>query len=422
MTDDPHGTEQATRAAFGRALELSLPLLDARDQRERALEAGWLVAVLPVAEALPTGPLRGLGVAVKDVVDVAGLPVRNGTPGFWREPTSSAPAWQVLRDAGAHCVGKAATHEMAWGVTTPQIPHPADPQRVAGGSSGGAAACVAAAIATGGLGTDTGGSVRIPAALCGVVGLRPTTGTVDMAGITPLAPSQDVAGPIARDVRTCAAMAEVLLARPLEATPGKVAGLRVGLLDDPGPLDPTTAAAYDATLHGLRDAGVVLVPCRTTLPREAGGVSLLTMLQESAALHAATVEAGPERFGPEARALLTLGRTLQDRATDLGRARARLAAATLQLYGDQRLDAFLTPTTPCTAPRRDATTVELGGRDVPVPTALARFTAWAAATGLPAVSVPAPSAGLPVGAQFMTRPLQERLALALALAVEALPG
>ena len=422
MNDE--AAESAARQSFGKAMELALPLLDSPDPRAQALDAGWLVTTGPTAESVAPGPLRGLGVAVKDIVDVAGLPVRNGTPGFWRQPTTSAPAWQLLLDAGAHCVGKAATHEMAWGVTTPQIPHPADPDRVAGGSSGGSAACVAAGIATGALGTDTGGSIRIPAALCGVVGLRPTTGTVDMSGITPLAPSQDVAGPMARDVRTCAAMAELLLGRPLDIVPGRdLGGLRIGILGDCGPLDEATATAYDLTLRRLRDTGAELVPCGTTLLREAGGLSLLTMLQESAALHAEAVAAGPDRFGGDTRALLTLGRPLQTRVAELGRARVRLAAATLQLYAEQRLDVFLTPTTSCVAPLRDATTVELGGRQVPVPTALARFTAWAAATGLPAVSVPAPAAGrLPVGVQVMTRPHREELGLRVAAVVEGLAG
>jgi aspartyl-tRNA(Asn)/glutamyl-tRNA(Gln) amidotransferase subunit A len=403
-------------------VELALPLLDAPPDLTEALSAGWLVSAAPPAERLRPGPLRGLAVAVKDVIDVAGLPVRNGTPGFWHDAEASAPAWRLLEDAGAHCVGKAATHEMAWGVTTPAIPHPADAERVAGGSSGGSAACVAAGVTSGALGTDTGGSIRIPAALCGVVGLRPTSGSVAMAGITPLAPSQDVVGPLARDVRTCTEMAEVLLGRALAPdTTGDLRGIRLGILREAGPLDRPTAAAYDAVLRGLRDRGAELVPCPTSLPREAGGVSLLTMLQESAALHAETVEAGPERFGGEARALLTLGRSLQGRASALGRARVRLAAATLQLYAEHRLDGFVTPTTACVAPPRGASSVALDGRQIPVATALTRFTAWAATTGFPALSVPAPAPGaLPVGLQVMARPGHEELCLGVAAAAEAL--
>jgi aspartyl-tRNA(Asn)/glutamyl-tRNA(Gln) amidotransferase subunit A len=196
----------------------------------------------------------------------------------------------------------------------------------------------------------------------------------------------------------------------------------VGVPADPGPLDGPTAAAYDATLGGLRDLGVEVAPCPTSLARESGGISLLTMLHESAVLYADEVAAGPERFGAEVRALLTLGRPLADRAADLARARTRLADATLRLFADHRLDAFLTPTTPCVAPRRDSPTVDLGGREVPVANVLARFTAWAATTGLPAVSVPAPTGAdaLPVGVQVMTRPCAEPLALGLALAVEGL--
>jgi Asp-tRNA(Asn)/Glu-tRNA(Gln) amidotransferase A subunit family amidase len=413
--------EAATRQAFGRAIEMALPLLDAPSRLEEALAAGWLVTAAPAADRLGSGPLRGLAVAVKDVIDVAGLPVRNGTPGFWHDAACSAPAWRLLEEAGAHCVGKAATHEMAWGVTTPTIPHPADPDRVAGGSSGGSAACVAAGIAPGGLGTDTGGSIRIPAALCGVVGLRPTTGSVEMAGITPLAPSQDVVGPIARDVRTCTAMAEVLLGRRMHlCRRGDLKGLRLGVLDDPGPLDDETSAAYDRALRELRDLGADLVTCTTTLVREAGGVSLLTMLQESAATHAADVDAGPERFGGQARALLTLGRPLQERAPALGEARVRLATSTLQLYAEHRLDVFLTPTTPCVAPRRADATVGLGGRQLPVSVALTRFTAWAATTGFPAVSVPGPATALPVGLQVMGRPEGEDLCLRVAAAIETM--
>lgn len=422
MTGTPAGeaAERETRAGFGRAMELALPLLDVASSREQALAAGWLVVEAPPADRPTSGPLRGLGVAVKDIIDVAGLPVRNGTPGFWRAPATSAPAWQLLEDAGAHCVGKAATHEMAWGVTTPQIPHPDDPERVAGGSSGGSAACVAAGVASGALGTDTGGSIRIPAALCGVVGLRPTTGSIDLSGITPLARSQDLVGPIARDVRTCTAMTEVLLGRSLALELGDLRGMRLGVLGDPGALDQETSAAYEAALAGLRANGAELVRCETRLVRETGGVSLLTMLHESAALHADAVEEAPDRFGGEARALLTLGRSLQHRAADLARARARLTSDTWQLYAECRLDGFVTPTTQCVAPPRGAPSVEIGGRPVPVSSALAKFTGWAAVTGFPAVSVPLPANGLPVGLQVMARPRREELCLRVAASVESL--
>lgn len=393
---------------------------------EDALAVGWLVAAgghPPPGE--PAGgshdaSLDGLDVAVKDIIDVAGLPVRNGTPGgLWRVPETSAAAWRALAAAGARCVGKAATHEMAWGVTTPQIPHPTRHNRVPGGSSGGSAACVAAGVTQGALGTDTGGSVRIPAALCGVVGFRPTTGSVDMSGITPLAPSQDVVGPLAKDVGTCTAMLEVLLGRPLGIRPEQgVAALRVGVLGSPGRLDDETATAYAATLERLPALGVEVVHADTDVVRSAGHVSLLTMLEESAALYADTVRAAPTGFGGEARALLTLGERLTEHAHVLSRARQAVTAQTAGLYRSLDLDAFLTPTTACVAPLRGARTVSIGGRAVPVTAALARFTAWAAVAGLPAVSVPAPVTGLPVGIQVMAPPHREDVCAALAAALE----
>ncbi len=385
-----------------------------------AVETGWLVAAEPPPPTT-SGPLAGLAVAVKDVIDVAGLPTRNGTPGaLWRTPHASAPTWEGLEQAGAVCVGKSATHEMAWGVTTPQIPHPEDPEHISGGSSGGSAACVAAGVTPAALGTDTGGSIRIPAALCGVVGFRPTTGSVDMAGVTPLAPEQDVVGPVAADVATCTAMLEVLLDRPLH--PGTVAqGMRVGILRRPGRLEPAVETAFLDTVETLREAGVEIIECGTALARQAGSISLLTMLHSSAKLFAKAVHQDPAGFGSEARALLTVGEVITEHEAEvLRRARDSLVAHTARLFDENELDAFLTPTTPCTAPRRFADDVEVGGRAEPVSAALTRFTAWASAIGLPAITVPVQAPGLPTGVQVVAPPQHEDVCVRLALTIEEL--
>ncbi len=388
-----------------------------------ALRAGWLVAAGAEDEqAASAGALSGLTVAVKDVIDVAGLPVRNGTPGaLWREPTESAVAWARLATAGARCVGKAATHEMAWGVTTPQIAHPVHPDRITGGSSGGSAACVAAQVSQAALGTDTGGSIRIPAALCGVVGFRPTTGAVDMAGITSLAAEQDVVGPIADDVGTCTAMLEVLLDRPLGTQPppdGAMRRLRIGVLQRIGRLDPAIEEAYRRTLAALEHAGVRLVPCDTPLYRQAGSISLLTMLASSAARHAEAVHADPAGFGGQTRALLTIGEDMSTRAGLIARARGALTARTAGLFTGERLDAFLTPTTACTAPPRGVERIEVAGRSEPVSAPLTRFTAWACVAAMPAVSVPVPAPDLPVGVQVMAPPGREDTCVRVALLIE----
>jgi len=399
-----------------------------------ALRRGWLVATdstdrgstaaePPPAAASPAGPLAELTVAVKDVIDVAGLPSRNGTTGaLWREPVRSAEAWTRLAAAGARCVGKAATHEMAWGVTTPQIAHPLSEQHITGGSSGGSAACVAAGVATAGLGTDTGGSVRIPAALCGVVGVRPTTGSIDMAGITPLAPEQDVVGPMAADVATCTSVLEVLLDRPLHPSepPGTASrGMRIGILARPGRLEPAVESAFLDTVECLRDAGVGVIECDTLLARQAGSISLLTMLHSSARLYSQTVQENFAGFGGEARALLTVGDAMTEQDAEVLRhGRDTLVSGTARLFAENRLDALLTPTTPCTAPRRFAEEVEIAHRSDPVSAALTRFTAWASATSMAAVSIPVNTPGLPVGVQVMAPPGHEATCVRLAFTIE----
>lgn len=388
----------------------------------QAVDVGWIVAPGDRDASRPDGRLSGLRVAVKDVIDVAGLPTRNGTPGAtWRVPETSAAAWSLLADEGALCVGKAATHELAWGVTTAGVPHPLDPTRMPGGSSGGSAACVAAGVADAALGTDTGGSIRIPAALCGVVGLRPTTGSVPRDGVTPLAPTQDVVGPLAHDVSTCAAVAEVMLGRPLGRSTPSIG--RVGVLTATGGLDDATAEAWSRTVAGLDASGAQTVAIEAAPLRLAGALSLLTMLRESAKSHADAALADRAGFGGEARALVTLGRTLEIEEHLLRRARAALRDDTVRVFADHGVAAVITPATACTAPTRSAQVVELGGRQVPVATALTRFTAWAATIGLPAISVPAPSESrLPVGIQVIAAPDDEATCLTVARLIEGFGG
>lgn len=383
----------------------------------RAREHGWLVTP-GSANGNGQGRLAGLPVAVKDIVDVASLPTRNGTAGGrWREPTSSATAWQLLADAGARCVGKSATHEMAWGVTTPQIPHPRDSAHSCGGSSGGSAACVATGAAAGAVGTDTGGSIRIPAALCGVYGFRPTTGAVDLAGVTPLTPGQDAVGPLAADLPTCLAMLETLLARPVTPVPGPPAAIRVGIPSRTGRLAPPVAAAYDEALDRLASADVQLVPCDAGAMRDAANVSLLAMLRGSARLHAEAVRAAPASFGSATRALLTIGESLRGHEEAIAAAARTVTARTARLFETEHLDAFVTPTTPCQAPMRNAEQVDVGGRTEPVPAALTRFTAWAAVTAMPALNLPLPCAALPIGLQVMAPPHREHTCAQVAAAL-----
>ncbi|HTD37540.1 MAG TPA: amidase, partial [Candidatus Limnocylindrales bacterium] len=179
-------------------------------------EAARLDAVPPNER----GPLHGTALAVKDIIDVAGLPTRAGSSFFRRDPAHDAPAVAALRAAGALVIGKTNTHEFAWGITT-ENPHFGrtgnawDPARTPGGSSGGSAAAVAAGLAEIALGTDTLGSIRIPAALNGISGLRPATHALPVDAIFPLALGLDTVGPFARDLAKVQRVYEVLEGVPL---------------------------------------------------------------------------------------------------------------------------------------------------------------------------------------------------------------
>lgn len=416
----PRAHAQSTRPTAWRRVEPAAPSEGAPTE---ALDEGWLVSPGPDRDDEPrSGALSGLSVAVKDNIDVAGLPVRNGTEGaFWRHPSTSAVAWSTLNEAGAFCVGKSAMHEMAWGVITPQIGNPVDRTRIAGGSSGGSAACVRAGASLAALGTDTGGSLRIPAALCGVVSIRPTTGAISLQGITPLAPEQDVVGPMATDVATCAAMLEVLIGRGLrvdEWQPGSRDKLRVGVLTQLGNVDDATAAGYQEARLRLENADVELIPCDTRIHLASSSVSFLRILLSSARLFHEAV--GTMRVGVsgELRALLSMGKDLEEHSRQIDRAQAVLASQTARMFTVNSLDAFLTPTVACVAPLRVSSTVLVGSQEMAIPAALTRFTAWASVVGMPAITVPVHTSSLPVGIQVMAPPDGEEMCIEVARRIE----
>src|ERR1700736_5037934 len=226
------------------AVDAQLRCYVAVDQAAVLREAERLDAVAPAAR----GALHGRTLAVKDIIDVAGLPTRAGSSFFRRDPEHDAPVVAALRAAGALVVGKTNTHEFAWGITT-ENPHfgrtanPWDTTRPVGGSSGGSAAAVAGGLADIALGSDTLGSIRIPAALNGISGLRPATGALSLDGIFPLALGLDTVGPFARDLATVQLVYEVLAGFPVPQTAvQRVCRLRGGRWDG---VDASMTAALD---------------------------------------------------------------------------------------------------------------------------------------------------------------------------------
>ncbi len=379
--------------------------LCARQAREEARHAD-----AELAAGHDRGPLHGVPVAVKDVIDVVGVATRCGTPGLGHHvPEDDATVVRRLRGAGAVVVGKTHTHELAWGMVTPQCRNPRDTARMTGGSSGGSAAAVAAGIVPLALGTDTGGSVRNPAALCGVAGLKASHGAVPMQGVAPLAPSQDSLGLLAATAADCRVGLSALHAaeNPPDVGSGPAAvgeALRVGVMTDgwAGRVDGPVAGAVQHARDVLAAAGARCLDVTVALSELAPAVSYVVMLAESAELWWPRARATAAGLGPQARATLQLG--TQVRAMDYLRAlRAGEALRAHMLATLEGADALLLPACPAPAPPAGATAVTVAGRAEPVEAAHSRLTALASTTGLPALSVPCGTdgAGLPLAVQLV---------------------
>ncbi|PXY24654.1 hypothetical protein BAY60_19270 [Prauserella muralis] len=399
---------------------LDTPAGHALRRAERIAGLGAFTELCPGARAL-----AGTPVAVKDVVDVAGQTVRNGTPGFaHRRPTRDAEVWSRLRDAGHVLIGRTRLPELAWSVVTPGCRNPWDPARDTGGSSGGSAVAVATGVVPLAVGTDTGGSIRIPAALCGVAGLRPTLGSVPTRGVTPLAPSMDTVGPIARTAADCL-RAHELLGGAVRPAPEEVAGLTVGLPSAlwSGRADPEVARLLDAACAALRAAGTRIVEVDLPLAcRHARRAGYTIMLAESARQWWARYQAGEGGLGPAVAQRLRAGSQVS--AEDYAEAHATAGAIRDELdaaFGE--ISALLTPTVAVTAAPLEAGTVRLGDREDDREAAYYRLTATASVTGHPALTVPAglSAEGLPVGAQLIGPRHEEALLCLLGTVIEGGP-
>jgi aspartyl-tRNA(Asn)/glutamyl-tRNA(Gln) amidotransferase subunit A len=394
---------ELTRAALERAEKLQ-PLIGAFAEitRELALEQAERAQ-----EALAAGGARsfvhGLPLAVKDVIDVAGVPTRLGTPAAGhRLPSASAPVVAALAAAGAVTIGKTATHELAYGMVTPRARNPRDPERITGGSSGGSAAAVAAGIAALSLGTDTNGSVRCPAAHCGVIGFKPTRKLLPLEGVAPLARTQDTLGLLAPDARTAGAAWE-LLAGTGTAAPDRA---RIGVDRDAcARARPDVAATVLAALESLDAAGEAeLVEVRAPDLGLAGSASVLAIVREAGEAWREELVAHPGGFGPQLRGALR-AEVPEAAYGDAKRARGLICRELAELFARERLDALALPSVPVTATPAGAERVELHGLERSVEALQSLFTALASLSGQPALSLPCGSGadGMPVGLQLLGR-------------------
>jgi len=364
------------------------------EARARISERSELNAFISVSEETGDGAV----VAVKDLVDVRGMVTTAGGIILPKVPaTEDAPVVARIRKQGCVVVGKANLHEFAYGVTSINphfgtVRNPHDPTRVAGGSSGGSAVAVAAGMCDWSIGSDTGGSIRIPASLCGVCGFKPAFGSVDINRVIPLSHSLDTLGPLAPTIAECAIAHAMMsgeevtldgLTPPRLAVPaGWIAGL-----------DEPTAEAWRTVSEGLPE---IDFPSRDSL-FQAG---LTILLYEAAAYHRRWAAEVPDRYGADVLRLIKRG--LDVPAAEYEHAlveRKRLEGAALAAI--EGYDAVLVPATAIVAPP------EHGADEVREP--LSRFTRPFNTTRQPVAVLPAPSSGLPVGIQVAGRTNAETL-------------
>lgn len=383
---------------------------------------------LAEAESPPRGPLYGVPVAVKDVIDVAGtLTTAASKILAGNVARRDAECVRRLRAAGAVVVGKTNTHEFAFGATTTS-PHfgparnPWLPERICGGSSGGSGAAVAADLAPGALGTDTAGSVRIPASLCGVTGLRPSSGLVPATGVVPVSWTFDVVGPIARTAEDCALMLEVLASRRIELGSG-VQGLRIGVVEALlERAQPAVSAAVDAALRELASLGASLERVEAPLLEEAGTIQQLMMLPEASQAHLPWLRTRLAEYGPDVRARLLAGLFLPATAYVTGLRARRWYREELDRVFD-RFDLLAAPAMPIVAPPIGEDTVEIAGARIPYRLALIPFNSPWSLAGLPAASVPCGFVeGLPVGLALVGRHFEDAAVLTAAHAYQGATG
>jgi Asp-tRNA(Asn)/Glu-tRNA(Gln) amidotransferase A subunit family amidase len=372
------------------------------------------------------GALAGLPVTVKDNVDVAGLVSGQGGSLGRHQAITDSGAWSRLNVEGSVLIGHTSMHELAWGLTTPGCPNPWGAGLTPGGSSGGAAASVAAGIVSIAIGTDTGGSIRVPAALCGVAGLRPTHGVSAMRGIAPLAPSLDTVGALAQTAADCV-LAHELMSRPGKAAPDQLDGLRVGVLAGwQGRVSDGVATAMDDACAVLRAHGVQIAELEIAHARLAPSVAYVLMLIESSRLWLSEAERRSTDVRPDVLEQLREGGRIDVPGGPYGLARA--LARTLRAHAERalwsnQLAAFISPVIAATGVREEASAVTVQGRAMATTDALSRYTALASVTGLPALSVPAGlESGSPVAIQLIGAPYDERLLALLARPIEQGPG
>jgi len=407
-------------------IHVSTDALDAAKAAEREIRQGrW------------RGPLHGIPIGVKDNYLTRDMPTTAGSLASGLSfPQRDSAAAARLRAAGAILIGKTRTHEFAWGNVTPPVRNPWDLSRVPSGSSGGSGAAVAAGLCAAALGSDTGGSIRMPAAACGTVGLKATFGRVSRDGVIPHSWSLDHAGPLTRTVTDTVHLMQVLsgydpadpacqdqpvpsfskaLARPINGL--KIGVCRNHFFDN---LQEDVENAVEQAISDLAAAGAKIVELRIPLLEYGLGAIFAIELSSSTAYHDQSLRAGRVmQFTPDVRTLVEIGRLVT--GPDYLKAE-QYRSALMEEYRKvfEQVDVVIGPTTPITAWKSGEWTVQVGGKPESVLAASWRFTYPYNLTGLPALSVPCgfDRDGLPIGMQIAGRPFDETTVLRVGYAYE----
>jgi aspartyl-tRNA(Asn)/glutamyl-tRNA(Gln) amidotransferase subunit A len=431
-------------------VDAALERIGALDERLRAFVAVYEHEAREVARAAETmaaaghllGPLHGVPIALKDNIALRGLRTTAASKvlGDWI-PEEDATVAARLKGAGAIVLGKTNMHEFAWGGTTDN-PHwgtcrnPWDPERFPAGSSGGSGVAVAARMCSAALGTDTGGSVRLPSAVNGIVGLRPTIGRVSNRGVVPLAWSMDTVGPMARTVADCARLFGVIAGHdPGDAGTAQVPvgdyagglgrgveGLRIGVV--PGytfeHVQPPVREAVQRALGVLEQLGARVV--EVEIPHIEGNISAQLTVEscEPSAYHQHWLRERPQDYGEDVRQLLEIGELIP--ATHYLQAqRYRTLLRGELLDGLERADCVVFPTLPFTATGVGETSVVIeDGVEEDMLSAIMQYTGVASLAGLPALSLPCgfDADGMPIGMQLVGAPFEEARLLRIGAAYQ----
>jgi aspartyl-tRNA(Asn)/glutamyl-tRNA(Gln) amidotransferase subunit A len=378
------------------------------------------------------GELAGIPVALKDLIHVRGVTTTAGSKIFANLiPDFDSVVTEKLENAGAVLLGKTGLHECAFGVTS-NNPHfgavhnPWDPTRIPGGSSGGSGAAVVADMVFAAMGTDTGGSIRIPASYCGVVGLKPTIGLVSAAGVMPLSYTLDHVGPMARSVRDLALVLDAICGAKegsyLPPAGVSLKNVRIGYPENffSDRVHPEVSSAIQNAARLAEAAGAQIIPIRLPDMQAINIAGRTILLGEAAAILG---HEDLQNFGADVRALLEQGRSLP--ATEYVKAtqvRRTMREEFTSVWND--VDCLITPTTPITAPTIGVNEVEIEGQSEDVRFASTRFVRPFNVLGIPAISIPCGfvAHGLPIGLQLVSKAFSEAHLLRLAAGFEQVLG